>query len=261
MGDKRTAPGLIRFKSKQQKIVTLTCYDFTSAQIAEAAGIDVILVGDSLGNVIQGHETTLPVTLEDICYHVACVAPAVENCLLVADMPFGTYNSTVAQAVDSAVELMRAGAGAVKLEGLYLDEIRAIHKAGIPVMGHAGLTPQSVHNFGGFKVQGKGDHAEALLSACKEIEEAGAFAVVLELVETAIATRISGELTIPTIGIGAGSGCDGQVQVWHDLLGLNESIFKHAKPYVQGRELFVEGIRQYISEVKSGEFPGKENSF
>lgn len=261
MGDKRTAPGLIRLKSKQQKIVTITCYDFTSAQIAEAAGVDVILVGDSLGNVIQGHETTLPVTLEDICYHVACVAPAVENSLLVADMPFGTYNSSVSQAVDSAVELMRAGAGAVKLEGPYLEEIRAIHKAGIPVMGHAGLTPQSVHNFGGFKVQGKGDNASILLEICQQIEAAGAFSIVLELVESEIAGKISKELTIPTIGIGAGAGCDGQVQVWHDLLGLNETIFKHAKPYVNGRQLFVDGIRQYVDEVRSGEFPGKENSF
>lgn len=247
-------------KAKGERIVFVTAYDYTSALIADAAGVDAILVGDSLGNVIQGHSSTLPVELDHMVYHTAAVARGTTRAVVVADLSFGTFQCGVERTVDAAVKLAKAGAEAVKLEGPYLAEIREIDRAGIPVMGHLGFTPQSVHRFGGFKVQGRTD-GDAIISAAKAIEEAGAFAIVLELIPHELAEQITKELTIPTIGIGAGPLCDGQVQVFHDLLGLTEHEFKHAKRYVQGRDLFLTAFSTYAEEVREGSFPTKDNSF
>jgi 3-methyl-2-oxobutanoate hydroxymethyltransferase len=262
MADKVTAPGLIRLKAKGQKIVSVTAYDVVSAAIAEEAGADFILVGDSLGNVILGLETTIPVELEDIEHHVRAARAGCRRALLVADLPFGSYQASVEQAVSSAVRLMKAGAEAVKLEGPYLDEIRAIVKAGIPVMGHLGMTPQSVNVFGGFRVQGKGeDDAERIKREALDLQEAGVFGMVLELIPGALAGEISRSLTVPTIGIGAGPECDGQIQVLHDVLGLNTGEFRHAKRYVDGRGLFLQGLTSYADEVRAGTFPTQDNTF
>jgi 3-methyl-2-oxobutanoate hydroxymethyltransferase len=261
MADRVTAPLLQKMKAKGQKIVCLTAYDATAAMIAEAAGVDLVLVGDSLGNVVQGHSTTLPVQLEHIEYHTRCVAPFIKRALLVADLPFGSYQVSPVQAVESSIRLMKAGAQAVKLEGTFTEAITAIARAGIPVMGHEGMTPQSVHAFGGFRVQGKGSAGEDVARRCREVEEAGAFSIVLELIPAEIAREITGSLHIPTIGIGAGAGCDGQIQVWHDVLGLQAEVFRHAKPYTPGRKDFVEALTAYATEVREGSFPGPENSF
>jgi 3-methyl-2-oxobutanoate hydroxymethyltransferase len=261
MSDKITAPILKRMRDTGEKIACITAYDFPSAAIADQAGVDLILVGDSVGNVVQGHETTIPVELEDICYHVRCVRKGCKRALLVADLPFGSYNVSVEQAVESSIKLMKAGADAVKLEGDYGDAIKAIVKAGIPTMGHVGFTPQSIHNFGGAKVQGKGDDATTILAHAKSIEAAGAFGIVLELIPSALAQKITDALQIPTIGIGAGKNCSGEIQVWHDILGLTDKQHKHTKFYMNGRSDMVAAINSYSSDVKSGAFPGPENSF
>ncbi|MCG9894808.1 MAG: 3-methyl-2-oxobutanoate hydroxymethyltransferase, partial [Fimbriimonadaceae bacterium] len=224
-----TAPRLAEMKQAGERIVCLTAYDMTGALMADAAGVDVILVGDSVGNVVQGHETTLPVTLEQMEYHTRCVAPFSRRALVVADLPFGSYQVSPAQAVESSVRLMKAGAGAVKLEGRDPEAVQAVVRAGIPVMGHLGMTPQSVHAFGGFRVQGRGEEGDEVLHAAQDLESAGAFAVVLELVPASLSGPISAALRIPTIGIGAGPECDGQIQVWHDVLALKEPVFRHAK--------------------------------
>lgn len=248
-------------KAKGQRIVSVTAYDYPSASIADACDVDLILVGDSLGNVVLGYENTIPVTLEEMEHHTRAVRRGVKEALLVADLPFGSYNSSVQQAVDSSVRLMKAGAEAVKLEGPYTEAIRAVTKAGIPVMGHVGMTPQSVNKFGGFKVQGKGESAQAVREAACQIEDAGAFSIVLELVPADLAMTITKSLSIPTIGIGAGPHCDGEVQVFHDVMGLSEQVFKHAKDYVNARSLMVEGLRKYTDEVRNNKFPTEENSF
>jgi 3-methyl-2-oxobutanoate hydroxymethyltransferase len=259
---KVTAPYLVGMKQRGEKIVFVTCYDATSAQIVEEASVDVILVGDSVGNVISGYSTTLNVDLEEMGYHTRAVRRGSDSTFIVADLPFGSYQSSPVQAVDSAVYLMKQGANAVKLEGEEYVAIERIHKAGIPVMGHLGFTPQSVHSFGGHKVQGKTDEsAQKMLIAAQNLQKSGAFAVVLELVPSEVARQISSNISIPTIGIGAGPDCDGQVQVWHDLLGLSPRKFKHAKQYVQGRSQILEALRSYTEEVKNGAFPQEENSF
>ena len=186
---------------------------------------------------------------------------SVKRALLVADLPFGSYQASPEQAVRSSVELIKAGASAVKLEGAYCEAIQSIVMAGIPVMGHAGMTPQSVNAFGGFKVQGRAEGADRVAKEATDIQDAGAFAVVLELIPADLARKITDSLRIPTIGIGAGPHCSGQVQVWHDLLGLGPEVFRHAKSYLAGRELFKGAIGSYVDEVKSGVFPAKENSF
>ena len=244
-----------------EKIVCITAYDYTSALICEQAGVDVVLVGDSLGNVIQGHPTTVPVTLEEMVYHTRCVRRGLSSPLLVADLPFGSYNVSVEQAVTSAIDLMKAGADAVKLEGDYTEEIKAIRKAGIPVMGHVGFTPQSINEFGGHKVQGRGDGGKDVLAEAFAIEDAGAFAIVLEMIPTTVSEQITKELQIPTIGIGAGSCCDGQIQVWHDVFGLSSRKLKHARWFAEGRDIFGAALSEYISTTKSGAFPTSENSF
>lgn len=259
MSVKRTAPS-IRAMKGQTRIVCLTAYDVMSAEIADGAGVDLILVGDSLGNVIQGHPTTIPVSLEDMGYHVRAVRRGAENALLVADLPFGSYQSSVAQAVDSAVYLMKQGAEGVKLEGDYPEAIKAISKAGIPVLGHVGFTPQSVHGFGGFRVQGRED-GEAIVDTAQRLDAAGAFGIVLELMPAALSAQITQSVSCPTVGIGAGPHCDGEIQVWHDVLGLGEKVFKHSKRYVDARSLFLEGLSVYCLEVRENRFPGPENSF
>lgn len=244
-----------------EKIVCLTAYDFPSAQIADQAGVDVVLVGDTLGNVIQGHDTTLPVDLEDVCYHVRIVRRGLTRALLVADLPFGSYNISKEQAIESAIKLMKAGASAVKLEGDYHQEIEAMVKAGIPVMGHIGFTPQSINNFGGAKVQGRGDASQDVIAKAKSIEASGAFSIVLELIPADLAGQITQELTIPTIGIGAGPNCSGEIQVWHDIMGISEKQFKHTKVFFNGRDEMGKAAKTYTELVRKGEFPTSENSF
>jgi len=255
MSAKMTAPAVRAMKQQRAQVVCVTAYDYPSARIADEAGVDVILVGDSVGNVVLGFANTLPVTLEMMVHHVAAVARAHPQALLVADLPFGSYQCGTDAAVQSAVALVRAGAEAVKLEGPYIAEIEGMIQAGIPVMGHVGMTPQSYHNFGGFRVQGKGDTGDAILSAAKTIEAAGAFAIVLELIPDSLAYRITEELTIPTIGIGAGPGCDGQIQVFHDAMGLDQNTPKHAKRYADARSLLLEGLKLYVEEVREKQFP------
>lgn len=236
-------------------IVCVTAYDAVTGTVADEAGVDLILVGDSVGNVVLGYETTLPVTLDHMLHHVAAVRRGVHGTFLVADMPFGSYQSSAAQAVDSAVALMRVGAEAVKLEGAYVEQIAAIVAAGIPVMGHVGMTPQSVNAFGGFKMQGKGEAGADVLAAALAIQEAGAFSIVLELIPSPLAQSITSSLEIPTIGIGAGPFCDGQIQVFHDLVGLSPQVFRHAKRYMNGREAFANALNAYVGEVRARAFP------
>lgn len=260
MADRISAPGLRKKKAAGEKIVCLTAYDVTTGLLAERAGVEVVLVGDSLGNVVLGFETTLPVELSDMVRATQAVASVVSNGLVVADLPFGSYQASTEDAVRSAVALMKAGAGAVKLEGPYFDAVRAIVQAGIPVMGHVGFTPQSVHGFGGFKVQGRTD-GDAISDMAAGLEEAGVFAVVLELIPADLSKVISERLTIPTIGIGGGVHCDGQIQVIHDILGLTDKAHRHAKRYVEGFDVLLGGVKQYVDEVRLQSFPTDENSF
>lgn len=261
MADKMTAPAVRALKAKGEKVVCVTAYDYSSGQIADAAGVDLILVGDSVGNVVLGYETTLPVTLEQMCHHTSAVARGVKRALVVADLPFGSYQSSVSQAVDSAVALVKAGAAAVKPEGARTETVRAILEAGIPVMGHVGMTPQSVHQFGGFRLQGKGAAGDAVVSAAKALDNLGVFAMVLELIPIDLSKKIGDVVDCPTIGIGAGPHCDGQIQVFHDALGLGTSMFRHVKRYADGYSQFVSGLTQYASEVRGGKFPTHEHGF
>ncbi len=241
--------------------MAITAYDAAFGAIADESGADVILVGDSVGNVMLGYDTTLPVSLEQMIHHTAATSHGVTRALLVADLPFGSYQESTSQAVRSSVALMKAGAQAVKLEGEYTDAIRAIVLAGIPVMGHLGMTPQSVNKFGGHKVQGRGQAGCPIVDAARALEEAGAFSFVLELIPAELAADITSQVSIPTIGIGAGLECDGEVQVLHDVLGLTSHSFKHAKRYVDGKDLMLEALRNYAKEVRNREFPKPENSF
>lgn len=260
MPERLSAPEILAMKGQGKRIACLTAYDSSSALIADAAGPDLILVGDSVGNVCLGYSTTLPVTLEDILHHTKACARVVKRSLLISDLPFGSYQEGPSQAVRSAVALMKAGAAGVKLEGPYLDEIRAIHKAGIPVMGHVGFTPQSVNAFGGFRVQGRAN-PEQILEMAEQIDACGVFAMVLELIPAELGKTITERVKTATIGIGAGPHCDGEIQVFHDVLGLTPHNLKHAKKYVDGYALFVDAARQYVAEVKLKEFPGPEQSF
>ncbi len=261
MSEKMTAPKVRAMKASGSKVVCLTAYDAYFGRLADKAGVDVILVGDSLGNVVLGYENTVPVTMDEMLHHVRAVRRGVNRALLVADLPFGSYNASVAQAVDSSVALMKSGAEAVKLEGDYPDAVTAIIKAGIPVMGHVGMTPQSVNNFGGFRVQGKGDAGQGIVQMAKNLQDAGAFSVVLELIPESLSKTITESIEIPTIGIGGGPSCDGQIQVIHDILGLALETFRHAKRFVEGEDLLSNGIRDYVCEVRNETFPTSENSF
>jgi 3-methyl-2-oxobutanoate hydroxymethyltransferase len=263
---KNTVTSLQKMKRDGKKISMLTCYDYTTACLMEEAGINAILVGDSLGMTMMGYSDTLPVTVEDIIHHSACVSRGLKDTFLVADMPFMSYQTSVYDAVKNAGRLIKEGhAQAVKLEGgaSVCEQIRAIVKADIPVVAHIGLTPQSINAFGGFKVQGKNtERALQILEDAKAVEAAGAFMVTLECVPAELATLISEELTIPTIGIGAGNGCDGQVLVYQDMLGMFSGIRpKFVKHYANIGEEMKKAFAEYDTEVKTGVFPGTEHSF
>lgn len=253
-------------KKENKKITMLTAYDYSIAKIMDESGIDAILVGDSLGMVVLGHENTLQVTMEDMIYHSKAVARGVKNALIVTDMPFMSYQASVYDAVNNAGRLIKEGhANAIKLEGgsVVCPHIKAIVDASIPVMGHIGLTPQSVNAFGGFKVQGKDTKAaRILIDSAKAVEQAGAFAIVLECVPAKLAEVITESISIPTIGIGAGNGCDGQVLVYHDILGIFPDLTpKFARCFTDIGSQMKAAFTQYINEVQSGKFPGPENGF
>ena len=253
-------------KLNSEKVTMLTAYDYSTAKLMDESGIDSILVGDSLGNVILGYEDTISVTMEDMIHHGAAVSRGVKNALVVIDMPFMSYQTSTYDALVNAGRLMKEGrAGAVKLEGgkAVCPQIQAITHAGIPVMAHLGLTPQSIHAFGGHRVQGKTEEAaKKLLEDARAIEEAGAFAVVLECVPSKLAALITKELTIPTIGIGAGNCCDGQVLVYQDLLGMfSDFTPKFVKKYANVGEIMKEAFKEYKREVSSGVFPAKEHEY
>ncbi len=261
-----TAPGLRARKAKGEKIVMVTVYDYPSALLAEQAGVDCLLVGDSVATTVQGHSNTLPVTLDEMIYHVRMVRRGTNRALLIADFPFGSYQTGADEAIRSAVRLMKeGGAEAVKLEGgsPVFESVRRMTEAGIPVMGHLGLTPQSVNLLGGHKVQGRDDaSAERMLADALGLQEAGAFALILETIPASLAASITAALAIPTVGIGAGAECDGQVQVWHDLLGLFPGkTFRHAKQYAQLGLAAEAALRSYSDEVRQGRFPTKEQDF
>lgn len=263
---KNTAATFASAKAKGEKLSMLTAYDYSTAKLEDESGINGILVGDSLGNVVLGYEDTVSVTMEDMIHHGAAVARGAKNALVVVDMPFMSYEVTVEEAVRNAGRLMKEGrAGAVKLEGgvRVAEQIRAIVKAGIPVMGHIGLTPQSINVFGGFKVQGKSEEAaRALLADAKAVEEAGAFAVVIEAVPAALAQMITDAVSIPTIGIGAGAGCDGQILVYQDMLGMfSDFTPKFVKRYANVGEVMREAFANYAAEVASGAFPTEEHTY
>ena len=260
-----TIPELYKKKAEGKKISMLTAYDFPFAQMADEAGMDILLVGDSLGVVVQGLDNTLPVTLDEMLYHTRMVARAAKNSLVVGDMPFLSYQVSIEDGIRNAGLFLKAGASAVKLEGgaSVCDLIAALSRYDIPVMAHIGLTPQSIHRMGGFKVQGKDDaQAQKLIADAHAVEEAGAFAVVLEGVPRQVAKKITEELSIPTIGIGAGPDCDGQVLVMHDLLGIfDRFVPKFVKRYANIKADAIKAIAQYKSEVESGEFPSDKESF
>ncbi len=257
-----TPPGLIRFKAEGRKIVTLTAYDYTLARLLDEAGVDVLLVGDSLGIVVQGHATTLRVTLDQMVYHVEMVARASRRALVVADLPFGSYGASTEQAIRSGSRFLKeTDCQAVKLEGgrRAASTIRALVDADIPVMGHVGLTPQSVRHLGGFKVQ---RDAEAILADAQAVAKAGAFAVVLECIPAEVAEQVTAELSIPTIGIGAGPHCDGQVLVTPDLLGLFEGFRpRFVRRYADLAGTIRTVAQQYSEDVRAGGFPNAEESF
>ncbi len=248
-----------------EKIVVLTSYDASFAGLLENAGVEVLLVGDSLGMVLQGHESTLPVTLADMAYHTRCVARGSKRAFIVADMPFGTFQVSPQQTFENAAQLMAAGAHMVKLEGgeAVVESVDFLTKRGIPVCGHLGLTPQSVHQLGGYRVQGKGDRQEKrLIQEAKMLEQAGAGMLVLEAVPAALAKQVTAKLAIPTIGIGAGVNCSGQVLVLHDMLDVSPGKKpKFVKNFLQGRNSVQAAIEAYVKEVKAKSFPGPEHSF
>lgn len=263
---KNTSVTFKESKKNGEKLTMLTAYDYTTAKLLDESGVDSILVGDSLGMVVLGYDDTLSVTMEDMIHHSAAVARGAKNALVITDMPFMSYQTSVYDAVVNAGRLVKEGkAQAVKLEGgiEFCEHIKAIVKASIPVCAHIGLTPQSINAFGGFKVQGKGkQEAQRLLDEARAVEEAGAFAVVLECVPAKLAKKISESISIPTIGIGAGAGCDGQVLVYQDMLAMYSDFKpKFVKQYAQIGSVMKDAFRQYIDEVKSGAFPSKEHTF
>ena len=261
-----TVRNIAEMKRRGEKIPMITAYDYTTALLADAAEIPIVLVGDSLGMVVLGYESTIPVTLDDMLHHVKMVARGSKNALIVADMPFMTYQVDPAQALTTAARLMQeGGAHTVKLEGgvNMSPTVQRIVECDIPVMGHIGVTPQSVNALGGYRVRGRSSQeANQLLNDALALEAAGAYAVVLELVPTPLARLISQRLTIPTIGIGAGAGCDGQVQVLHDMLGLfTDFVPRHAKQYANLAPVIQEAFSRYAQEVREGTFPTDKESF
>ena len=257
---------LKEMKDRGEKIAMLTSYDYSMAKIVDAAGVDVILVGDSAANVMAGYETTVPITLDAMIYHARSVVRAVERALVVVDLPFGTYQGNSKMALDSAIRIMKeTEADAVKMEGgeEILESVQRILSAGIPVMGHLGLTPQSIHKFGTYTVRAREEaEAEKLVRDARLLEEAGCFAVVLEKIPAVLAERVSKELSIPTIGIGAGGGTDGQVLVIHDMLGINKGFSpRFLRRYADLHELMTGAVQQYIKDVKECDFPSEKEQY
>ncbi|MFL2621968.1 MAG: 3-methyl-2-oxobutanoate hydroxymethyltransferase [Flavobacteriaceae bacterium] len=261
-----TVKSLVEMKSNDEKIAMITAYDYTMAKIVDGAGIDVILVGDSASNVMAGHETTLPITLDQMIYHASSVVRAIERSLVVVDLPFGTYQSDSKEALRSAIRIMKESGGhAVKLEGgkEIKDSIKKILNAGIPVMGHLGLTPQSIYKFGTYTVRAKEDEeAEKLIKDALLLQKLGCFALVLEKIPAKLAKKVSKSLKIPVIGIGAGSGVDGQVLVLHDMIGMtNEFNPRFLRRYMNLYESMTKSIGQYVSDVKTSEFPNSDEQY
>jgi 3-methyl-2-oxobutanoate hydroxymethyltransferase len=260
-----TVPEFQQQKHDGKKLIVVTAYDALFTRIVEQAGIEAILVGDSLGVVVQGKKDTLAVTMEQMLYHTKLVAGAAQRSLVIADMPFLSYQVSVQEAVKNAGRFLKAGAAAVKLEGgaSVLDRVEAMTKFGVPVMGHLGMTPQSVHRYGGYKVQGKQkDQAQALVEDAKALEAAGAFSIVLEAIPAQLAETVTEALAIPTIGIGAGPHCDGQVLVLYDLLGLFDDFLpKFVKPYAHLKADALQALRRYKEEVEQGKFPSDSESY
>ena len=261
-----TTHTLQEMKNGGQKISMLTAYDFSMARIIDEAGIDVILVGDSASNVMAGHETTLPITLDQMIYHASSVVRAVKRCLVVADMPFGSYQGNSKEALSNAIRIMKESGGhAVKLEGgrEVKESIDRILTAGIPVMGHLGLTPQSIYKFGTYVVRAKEDEeAERLISDAKLLESSGCFAIVLEKIPAKLAEKVAKEVSIPIIGIGAGGGVDGQVLVMHDMLGINNEFSpRFLRKYANLYEVIHQSVESYIRDVKSNDFPNKSEQY
>jgi 3-methyl-2-oxobutanoate hydroxymethyltransferase len=266
MSDKVTVPGITAMKEQDKKITMLTAYDTPFARILDQAGVDILLVGDSVGSVVAGYPNTLPVTIDEMIYHTRAVVKGTERSLVVIDMPFMSYQINIEDAKRNAGRMIKeSGAEAVKLEGgvNMKETIEAIVAIDIPVMGHIGLTPQSVHQMGGFKVQGKvEEQKQKIIADAVAVEEAGAFSVVLECIPTELAQEITEQLSIPTIGIGAGAHCDGQVLVIHDLLGLlGDFRPKFVKSYVDLRAVISQAVEEFMQEVKKGAFPTEKHSF
>ncbi|MHA8099876.1 3-methyl-2-oxobutanoate hydroxymethyltransferase [Aquirufa aurantiipilula] len=263
---KITTQSLQIMKKQGEKISMLTCYDFSMARLLDQSGVDVLLVGDSASNVMAGHETTLPITLDQMIYHAQCVVRGTQRALVIVDLPFGSYQSNSEIALSSAIRIMKeTGAHAIKLEGgqEVIESIKKIVKAGIPVMGHLGLTPQSIYQFGSYGVRAKEEEeANLLLEEAKMLETAGCFGVVLEKIPADLAKQVSERLQVPTIGIGAGNHCDGQVLVMHDMLGINiEFKPRFLRRYLNLGELIPQAVKNYVADVKSQDFPNEEESY
>lgn len=264
--DKVTTQTVVQMKQNNEKISMLTAYDYTMAGIVDAAGIDVILVGDSASNVMAGFDTTVPMTLDHMIYHTSCVVRGVERALVIADLPFMSYQVTAKEALISAGRMMKeAGAHAVKLEGgkTISKTVKKIVDAGIPVMGHLGLTPQSIYKFGTYKVRAKEEEeADQLFEDAKKLEKAGVFSIVLEKIPSPLAEKVTAELSIPTIGIGAGPHCDGQVLVTHDMLGLNKDFSpRFLRRYADLHNEMTGAVKKYVSDVKEGDFPNENERY
>ncbi len=263
---KVTTHRLIEMKQKGEKISMLTSYDYTMAGIVDKAGVDVILVGDSASNVMAGHQTTLPITVDHMIYHASAVVRAVNRALVVCDMPFGSYQVNAAEGVTNAIRIMKeSGCDALKLEGgvEIIDTVKRILDAGIPVMGHLGLTPQSINKFGTYAVRAKEKaEAEKLISDAKLLAETGCFGIVLEKVPAQLAARVTSEVSVPTIGIGAGNGCDGQVLVVADMLGMTQGFSpRFLRRYANLNEVITDAVGHYVTDVKSGDFPNESESY
>lgn len=265
MADKRvTILDLQAAKTRGERWVMLTSYDALTAALFDEAGVPALLVGDSAAMLVHGHESTIPVSMDEMVPLVRAVTRGARRALVVADMPFGSYQASVPLAMENAARFLKEGrAHAVKLEGgaAVLPQVEAISAAGVPVMGHLGLTPQSVNAFGGFKVQGRGEAGEKLLADAKSLQEAGAFAVVLECVPADLAARVTASLSIPTVGIGAGAACDAQVLVWQDLAGLSPRTPKFVKRYADVRSVLSGAVADFAAEVAAGTYPGPEHSY
>ncbi|GBL34745.1 3-methyl-2-oxobutanoate hydroxymethyltransferase [Filimonas sp.] len=263
---KITTHALLAMKQRGEKISMLTAYDFSMATILDDAGIDILLVGDSASNVMAGHETTLPITLDQMIYHAASVIRAVKRSLVVVDLPFGSYQGNSKEALNSAIRIMKeAGAHSIKLEGgeEVIDSVKRIISAGVPVMGHLGLTPQSIYKFGTYSVRAKEEaEAEQLIYNAKLLEEAGCFAIVLEKIPAALGQRVAEEIKIPIIGIGAGGGVDGQVLVMHDMLGITKEFSpRFLRRYLNLYEEILDATKKYIADVKSSDFPNQHEQY